>query len=165
MASEGASPIPINVSLNLRILGFTMLLALLTAVSFGLTPALAATRQDIGATLKQNLVAHPQLRLSRLLVIFQVALSLLLITGAGLFVQTLRNLRARSMGFEADKVLQVRIDPHSAGYKDEQLPELYERVLNGVQSVPGVVFCEYVGQRVPHGELAHMLHRSGGLYF
>jgi predicted permease len=139
MASEGAGPIPINVSLNLRILGFTMLLALLTSVLFGLTPALSATRQDIGATLKENLVARPQLRLSRLLVIFQVALSLLLITGAGLFVQTLRNLRTRSMGFDADKVLQVRIDPHSAGYKDEQLPELYERVLNGVRSVPGVV--------------------------
>ena len=139
MASEGAGPIPINVSLNLRILGFTMLLALVTSVLFGLTPALAATRQDIGTTLKENRVAPPQLRLSRLLVTFQVALSLLLITGAGLLVQTLWNLRTRNMGFDVDKVLQVRIDPHAAGYKDEQLPDLYERVLNGVQSVPGVV--------------------------
>ena len=139
MASEGAGPIPINVSLNLRILGFTMLLALVTSVLFGLTPALAATRQDIGTTLKENRVAPPQLHLSRLLVTFQVALSLLLITGAGLFVQTLWNLRTRNMGFDVDKVLQVRIDPHAAGYKDEQLPDLYERVLNGVQSVPGVV--------------------------
>ena len=139
MASEGNTPIPINVSLNLRILGFTMLLALLTAVLFGLTPALLATRQNIGATLKENPVPHSQLRLARLLVMVQVALSLLLITGAGLFVQTLRNLRTRSMGFDAGKVLQVRIDPQAAGYKDDQLPELYERLLNAVKSIPGVV--------------------------
>jgi predicted permease len=139
MASEGNTPIPINVSLNLRILGFTMLLALLTAVLFGLTPALSATRQNIGATLKENPVPRSQLRLARLLVMVQVALSLLLITGAGLFVQTLRNLRARGLGFDAGKVLQVRIDPQAAGYKDEQLPELYERVLNAVRSIPGVV--------------------------
>ncbi|HEX7774760.1 MAG TPA: FtsX-like permease family protein, partial [Pyrinomonadaceae bacterium] len=139
MASEGNTPIPINVSLNLRILGYTMLLALLTAVLFGLTPALCATRQNIGATLKENPVPRSQLSLARLLVMVQVALSLLLITGAGLFVQTLRNLRARSMGFDAGKVLQVRIDPQAAGYKDDQLPDLYERVLNAVRSIPGVV--------------------------
>lgn len=139
MASERANPIPINVSPNLRILGFTMLVALITAVLFGLTPALAATRQDVNTTLKVNTVASPQLSLSRLLVIVQVALSLLLITGAGLFVQTLRNLRTRDLGFDADKVLQVRIDANGAGYKDQQLPELYEILLNAVKSVPGVV--------------------------
>ena len=100
MASEGAGPIPIDVSLNLRILGFTMLVALITAVLFGLTPALSATRQDVNTTLKVNTVANPRLPLSRLLVIVQVALSLLLITGAGLFVQTLRNLRIRNLGFD-----------------------------------------------------------------
>jgi predicted permease len=139
MASEGAGPIPINVSLNLRILAFTTLVALITAVLFGLTPALSATRQDVNTTLKMNTVANPRLSLSRLLVIVQVALSLLLITGAGLFVQTLRNLRNRNLGFDADKVLQVRIDARSAGYKDEQLADLYGRVLNSVKSVPGVV--------------------------
>ena len=139
MASEGASPIPINVSPNLRTLSFTMLVALITAVLFGLTPALSATRQDVNTTLKVNTVASSQLSLSRLLVIVQVALSLLLITGAGLFVQTLLNLRHRDLGFEADKVLQVRIDTNSAGYKDDQLPDLYARLLSAVESVPGVV--------------------------
>ena len=139
MASEGTDPIPINVSLNVRILGFTMLMALITAVLFGLTPALSATRHDVNTTLKVNTVANPGLPLSRLLVIVQVALSLLLITGAGLFVQTLRNLRIRSLGFDADKVLQVRIDAQSAGYKDEQIADLYGRLLNSIKSVPGVV--------------------------
>jgi predicted permease len=139
MASEGADPIPINVSLNLRILGFTMLVALITAVLFGLTPAWLATRPDVNTTLKVNTVGSPRLPLSRVLVVVQVALSLLLITGAGLFVQTLRNLRTRNLGFDADKVVQVRIDAHSAGYKDEQLADLYERLLNSIKSVPGVV--------------------------
>ena len=83
MASEGAGPIPIDVSLNVRILGFTMLVAVITAVLFGLTPSLSATRQDVNTALKVNTVANPGLPLSRLLVIVQVALSLLLITGAG----------------------------------------------------------------------------------
>ena len=139
MASEGARPIPIDVSLNLRILGFTMLLAVITAVLFGLTPALSATRQDVNTALKVNTVANPGLPLSRLLVVIQVALSLLLITGASLFVQTLRNLRDRNLGFDAAKVLQVRIDAQSAGYKDEQLPDLSARLLDSIKSVPGVV--------------------------
>jgi predicted permease len=139
MASEGAGPIPIDVSLNVRILGFTMLVAVITAVLFGLTPSLSATRQDVNTALKVNTVANPRLPLSRLLVIVQVALSLLLITGAGLFVQTLRNLRVRNMGFDADKVLQVRIDAQSAGYKDEQLGDLYTRLVKSIESVPGVV--------------------------
>lgn len=139
MASEGAAPIPINVSPNLRILGFTTLVALITAVLFGLTPALSATRQDVNTTLKLNTVASPQLSLSRLLVIVQVALSLLLITGAGLFVQTLLNLRTRDLGFDAAKVLQFRIDARAAGYKEEQFPELSGRLVNTLKSVPGVV--------------------------
>ena len=139
MASEGAGPIPIDVSLNLRILGFTMLVALITAILFGLTPALSATRQNVNTALKVNTVANPGLPLSRLLVVVQVALSLLLITGAALFVQTLRNLRVRNMGFEADKVVQVRVDAQAAGYKNEQLADLYTRLLKSVESVPGVV--------------------------
>ena len=139
MASEGSRPIPIDVSPNLRILGFTMLVAVLTAILFGLTPALAATRPDVSTALKVNTVASPGLPLSRLLVVVQVALSLLLITGAGLFVQTLRNLRFRNLGFAADKVLQVRVDAHAAGYKDEQLADLYTRLVRSIESVPGVV--------------------------
>jgi predicted permease len=138
LASEGAAPIPIDVSPNLRILSFTMLVALITAVLFGLMPALSSTRQDVNTTLKMSAVVSPQLSLSRLLVIVQVALSLLLITGAGLFVQTLRNLRNRDLGFAADKVLQVRIDARSAGYKDDQLPDLYQRLLEAVTSAPGI---------------------------
>ncbi|MGH9908173.1 MAG: FtsX-like permease family protein [Pyrinomonadaceae bacterium] len=138
LASEGAAPIPIDVSLNLRILSFTMLVSLITAILFGLVPALSASRQDVNTTLKVSTPASPRLSLSRFLVIVQVALSLLLITGAGLLVQTLQNLRSRTLGFAADKILQVRLDPHSGGYKEDQLPDLYRRLLEGIRSAPGI---------------------------
>ena len=137
LASEGKTPIPIDVSVNSRILIFTMLVSLITAILFGLMPALTASRQDVNTTLKISAAAaSPRLSLSRFLVIFQVALSLLLLTGAGLFVQTLQNLRSRNLGFAADKVLQVSLDP--GGYKEDQLPDLYRRLLEGIKSAPGI---------------------------
>jgi predicted permease len=138
LASEGTTPIPIDVSMNSRILGFTMLVSLITAILFGLMPALTASRQDVNTTLKISAAASPRLSLSRFLVIVQVALSLLLLTGAGLFVQTLQNLRSRDLGFAANRVLQVRLDPHSGGYKEDQLPDLYRRLLEGIKSAPGI---------------------------
>jgi predicted permease len=83
-------------------------------------------------------MSRPRLWLSRPLVIAQVALSVLLLTGAGLFVQTLRNLRAVDLGFVADELVQVRINPEGSGYKSEQLPQLYSTVLERISSTPGV---------------------------
>src|SRR5262245_17592996 len=78
-----------------RVLGFTIAVTLLTTLLFGLAPALIATRQDLNMALKAPAPPRSRLSLSRSLVIAQVALSLLLLTGAGLFVQTLYNLRTR----------------------------------------------------------------------
>jgi predicted permease len=72
------------------------------------------------------------------LVIAQVALSLLLLTGAGLFVRTLRNLRTRDFGFDAERIIQGRIFAEDAGYKKDQLPGLYSRILERLNSAPGV---------------------------
>jgi len=83
-------------------------------------------------------MSRPRLWLSRPLVVAQVALSLLLLTGAGLFVKTLRNLRAVDLGFAADDIVQARIDPQGSGYKREQLPQLYSTLLERIRSAPGV---------------------------
>ena len=136
--SEGATPIPINVTPNIRILGFTLAVSLLTALLFGLAPALSVTRQDVNAALKATAQARPRLSLARPLVIAQVALSLLLLTGAGLFVQTLRNLRALNLGFAAEHIIQARINPQSSGYQPDQLPGLYQRLLERLSSAPGI---------------------------
>jgi predicted permease len=138
LGSIGAAPLPIDVEPNARILGFTLAVSLLTALLFGLAPALIVTRQEVNSTLKATAQARPRLSLSRPLVVAQVALSLLLLTGAGLFVQTLRNLRTLDLGFAAEQILQARINPQASGYKPEQLPELYRRLLERLNSAPGV---------------------------
>jgi predicted permease len=145
LVSSDSSAIPIDVTPNARILGFTILVSLLTALIFGIAPALAATRQDVNAALKITNFARPRLSLSRFLVIAQVALSLLLLTGAGLFVRTLRNLRTLDLGFAAESVLQARINPIASGYKQEQLPDLYRRLLERLNSAPGVSSASMAG--------------------
>jgi predicted permease len=138
LGSSGAAPLPIDVELNARILGFTFAVSLLTALLFGLAPALIVTRQEVNSALKATASARPRLSLSRPLVVAQVALSLLLLTGAGLFVQTLRNLRTLDLGFAAEQIVQARVNPQVSGYKPEQLPELYRRLLERLNSAPGV---------------------------
>ena len=145
LASGDSSAIPIDVTPNARILGFTLLVSLLTALIFGLAPAFAATRQDVNAALKKTTIARHRLSLSRFLVIAQVALSLLLLTGAGLFAQTLRNLRTLDLGFAAESVIQARINPQASGYKQEQLPDLYRRLLERLNSAPGVSSVSMAG--------------------
>jgi predicted permease len=125
---------------NARVLGFTIAASLLTTILFGLAPALIATRQDLNTALKTPAPRLPpsRLSLSRSLVIAQVALSLLLVTSAGLIVQTLRNLRTMDFGFAAEHVIQVPIFAKDAGYKNDQLAGLYSRILERLNSAPGV---------------------------
>jgi predicted permease len=138
LVSNDSGSIPIDVTPNARILGFTIAVSLLTALLFGLAPALVATRQDVNSWLKMTALARPRLSLSRFLVIAQVALSFLLLTGAGLFVRTLRNLRMLDLGFVAESAIQARINPRASGYKQEQLPDLYRRLLERLNSAPGI---------------------------
>jgi len=126
---------------NVRVFGFTIAVSALTTLLFGLAPALIATRHDLNAALKSPappLMRRSRLSLSRSLVIAQVALSLLLLTGAGLFIQTLRNLRTRDVGFAAERIIQGRIFAEDAGYMKDQLPGLYNRILERLNSAPGV---------------------------
>src|SRR4029450_11959866 len=90
LGSEGTVPLPIDMTPNVRILIFTLLISFLTAILFGLAPALIVTRGEVNASLKGSASVRPRLTLSRPLVVGQVALSLLLLAGAHLFGQTLR---------------------------------------------------------------------------
>jgi predicted permease len=138
LVAGGGDPIALDVVSNVRLLTFTIGVSLLTAILFGLAPALNAVRQDVNSSLKQTALSGTRLSLPRLLVIAQVALSLLLLTGAGLFVQTLRNLRTMKLGFAAENVLQARIEPQSSGYKPDQIPDLQRRLLEKLNTTPGI---------------------------
>jgi predicted permease len=140
--SRTATPIPLDLALDNRILAFTFLVSLLTALLFGLVPSLRATRVDLIASLRnqgaggKNL--NDGLRLRKALVISQVAVSLLLLIGAGLFLRSLQNLRDHETGFDAEGVLLVEIDPQGGGYTEEQLPQLYDDILERIETLPDV---------------------------
>jgi predicted permease len=123
---------------NTRVLTFTIGVSLIATLLFGLAPALIATRQDLNTALKSPARPRSRFSLARSLVIAQVALSLFLLTVAGLFIQTLRNLRTLDLAFDAEHVIQGSMNLRAGGYKPEQLPALYDQVLERLNSTPGV---------------------------
>ena len=126
--------------LDWRVLGFTLVLSLLTGIVFGLAPAWRTTRVDLTPTLKDSGRSSSSVHrsiLSRGLVVVQVALSLLLLVGAGLFVRTLINLQRVDPGFNTQNLLLFEVRPGLIGYKDEQLRQLYQQLSERFESVPG----------------------------
>jgi predicted permease len=138
MGGAEGQPIDIDVAPDARLLMFTALVSLGAVILFGLAPALSASRMDVSAGLKQTPGTHSRFRLSPILVVAQVALSLLLITGAALFLQTVHNLRTRDLGFDAESLVQVRTHPEASGYASEQLPGVARRVVERLRAAPGV---------------------------
>jgi predicted permease len=127
--------------LDLRVLGFTLGLSLLTAFIFGLVPALRATRLDLTSTLKdtdRSSSAIGRSLLSRSLIVVQISLSVLLLIGAGLLIRTLRNLQNVDAGFNANNILLFDVNPSLIGYKEEKLADLYRQMFARIEAVPGV---------------------------
>jgi predicted permease len=132
----------LNAELHLdwRVFGFTAAVALLTGLLFGLAPALRATRVDLHSALKENTRgARGSLSLlGKSLVVAQVAASLLLLVGAGLFLRTLHNLQSVEFGFNTESLIFFRLDPRAKGYKNEQMPPLYQQLSERIEALPGV---------------------------
>jgi predicted permease len=127
--------------LDWRVLGFTIALSLLTGIVFGLAPAWRTTKFDLTPALKESGRTSSAVHrswLSRGLVVGQMALSLLLLVGAGLFVRTLLNLQRVDVGFNTQNLLLFEISPGLIGYKDEQLRQIYPRIAERIEAVPGV---------------------------
>jgi predicted permease len=127
--------------LDWRVLGFTLALSLLTGIIFGLAPAWRTTKVALTPSLKDggrtSTSIHRSL-LSRGLVVVQVALSLLLLVGAGLFVRTLLNLQRVDPGFNTQNLLLFGVEPSLIGYKDDKLRQLYQQISERLETVPGV---------------------------
>lgn len=138
--SAGDRAVPLNVSPDLRFFGFVLSVTLLSAVLFGIAPALRALRIDAWPVLKGTGAGVPGSRqaLARALVVAQFALSVPLLVGAGLFVRTLAELQWQDLGFAHEQVLEAGIAPEIAGYKPEQLEPLYRSLLERVKTIPGV---------------------------
>ena len=134
--------IPIDVGLDPRVLGFTLAVALLSVLLFGLVPALRATHTDLNSAMKsEGGVADDLGRgwgLREILLVSQVAISLPLLVAAGLLVGSLQNLRSEETGVSHEALLATYIDPQGGGYETERLSALYREILERVEAVPEV---------------------------
>ena len=136
---NGLLPNGVELSLNWRVLGFTLAVSLLTGILFGLAPAWRATSLDLNSTLKQSGRATGSMsRLSKGLLVVQVAVSALLLVGAGLFTRTLYNLQRVNLGFNQENLLVFGVQPELNGYKDEQLLRFYQQLFDRFDHMPGV---------------------------
>jgi predicted permease len=142
--AAGAKHTALEANPDLRVLAFTFGVSLFTGLLFGIAPALRASRTGVTPSLNANArtASASGGRSSRvfpkILVTSQVALSLVLLAGAGLFVRTLQNLRNQDFGFNRNNVLLISFNAKFAGYKAEQLNGLHDRILSRLQSLPGV---------------------------
>jgi predicted permease len=131
--------VAISASLDLRLFAFAFGVTVVTGVLFGLVPALQATRPRLATTLKEGSASVTGgLRLRKALVVVQVALSLLLLIGAGLFIRSVNKLMTVDLGFRTEQVLSFSLDPGLNGYTNARTRELYETLLVRLRETPGV---------------------------
>jgi len=139
--SQG-QPLLISAHPDPRILAFTLVLTALTGLIFGLVPALRASRPDPWTTLKDTVGSIAgtggSLFLRKGLVTAQVALSFLLLFGAGLFVRSLQNLKGTETGVQLDNLVTFQLAPALSGYDNERATIFYRQLLERLRSAPGV---------------------------
>src|SRR6202790_5053832 len=141
LAFRGAKYVPIDATPSLSVLGFALLLSLITGIIFSVAPALIASRAQPGETLRGagratgDNSALPQ----KILVALQATMSLVLLVGAGLMTQSLRNLEKQRFGFDSQSRVIVRLNPALAGYTFERLPALYRQLQDRFSHMPGVL--------------------------
>jgi predicted permease len=140
LAFPDSPNLPIAASPSLAVLGFAFLLSLLTGVIFGVVPAWITSHADPAEALRganrstRDRASLPQ----RSLIVFQAALSLVLLVGAGLLTKSLRNMEHQKFGIQTSNRYVLHLDPAGAGYKPETLPAFYRTLEDQFGSLPGV---------------------------
>ena len=141
LVSLVAKESPLNTRPDIRVLAFTAGVSIIAGLLFGLIPAFQASRTNLSGAMKERTRTRGgfmRLSLSSLMVVLQVGLSMVLLTGAGLFARSLVKLQREDLGFERDNLLLAGIDPRLAGYKPAELPALYHQVLDRLGTIPQV---------------------------
>jgi predicted permease len=145
--STGRSPIVLDLTLDPQVLAFTAAVAIVTGLLCGAIPALRATRVDILVGLRQQGRQHAGTaswaRPGRLLVVSQVALCVLLLFGAGLFVRSLQKIDARDEGFDRDRIYVIRVEPRGSDQRNvpgasQRLDGIYRDLIRRVEAIDGV---------------------------
>jgi predicted permease len=140
LAFPDSKYLPIHASPSIPVLGFALAVSLLTGIVFGIVPAWISSRSDPAEALRgvhrstRDSSSLPQ----KSLIIFQAALSLVLLVGASLLTKTLQNLEHQNFGIQTQNRYVVHLDPHGAGYTVDKLQPLYDRLHRDLSALPGV---------------------------
>ena len=163
LLSDGRTDaIVLDLTPNLRLLGFTSLVAATTSVLFGMAPALRTVPSATALTAGSGRASASTGRLLPVLVTAQVSLSLLLLIGAGLFVRTLQNLRTLDPGFHHEGVLLVDVDGQRAGYRGARLVVFNQDLLQRVAGLPGVISSSFSSVTpLSGGAISHTIFVKG----
>jgi predicted permease len=141
LAFRGAQYVPINARPSLPVFGFALFISLGTGIVFGIAPAWIVLQSDPAGALRsggRSRGDRPS-TVQKPLLIAQVAFSIVLLIGAGLVTQSLRNLEHQDFGFVTDGRLIVNIEPGLSGYTEDKLPGLYQRLQEALPQIPGVL--------------------------
>src|SRR4029079_2582539 len=140
---------PVELSINARVFGFTLIVGLGSGLLFGLAPALQVRRRDPVASLAAEggtvATGARAARVRGAFVVLQVAMSLVLLVGAGLFLRTLSNAHSVDLGYQIDRVLVASLNLQARGYFEggprgpEAGLDVYEQILSRVEALPGVL--------------------------
>jgi predicted permease len=134
-------PFRVDLTLDYRVLAFAIAVSLVTGVVFGLAPALKATRVDLLTTLRDEglqPIDHRRLTLKNALIVFQVAVSVLLLGGTSIFLQAAAAARALRVGFAVDGVAMLETDLRFAGYLENDAKRVFDELLRRIEAIPGV---------------------------
>jgi predicted permease len=147
LAFRGAHYVPIEIYPSVPVLGFAILLSLTTGIAFGIAPAWTASRSNPANALRGagRSTDDRSALLQKPLVIAQVAFSMVLLIGAGLVTQSLRNLEGQNFGFVTEGRLIVDISPALTGYTPDKLSILYQRLEETLPRIPGVLNASLSG--------------------
>ena len=140
LVSRLAATSPLDVKPDTTVLLFTLGISIVSGVIFGIAPALRATKTDLTTALKEKSAAGRtgRFNLGSVLVVAQVAVSLILLVGAGLFARSLIKLQQEDLGFNRENVLLASVDTRLAGYKPEELTAVYRQLYDRLSNLPNV---------------------------
>jgi len=162
MLANGQENFTLHAELNWHVLAATAALAILTGLVFGLAPAIQATKVDVMPTLRESPSTQGRARLwllrvnpSQVLVVSQIAISLLMVVAAGLFVRTLNNLESVNIGLNRENVLLFALNARQAGHRDPEILDFYSNLLERFRQIPGV----------RSASVSHLPPFGGGSYF
>ncbi len=170
VSSNQARPLGFATGIDLRVLGFTIAVSLITGILFGMAPAFRSMRVNLTPALKEGEGSSTSwgrgggkwFSMSNALVVAQVALAMVVLVGAGLLVRTLANLRSIDVGFDSHNILIFGIDPTLVGYKGPQVDAFYRDLQGRLSETPGVKSASYsMGPLLSGGLMITSFHWPG----